>query len=210
MVDFFIQQLKKRLKEALPGVEAHAHMAPLHRKEERFKPSALKNARQGAVLLLLYPHQKRLYLPLMQRPEYEGHHSGQISFPGGKMEMEDPDKIHTALREANEEMGIIPEQVELLGVLSELYIPPSNYLVLPVVGWVKERPQFIPDPVEVAQIIEAPLDLLLDNKAIQHTYQNLASGMRVKIPYFNVEEQVVWGATAMILSEFLAVVRELD
>lgn len=209
-MDYFIAQLKERLKEALPGVEAHAHMAPLHRKEERFKPAALKNARQGAVLLLLYPHEHRLYLPLMQRPEYDGHHSGQISFPGGKQELKDADKIQTALREAREEMGIIPEEVELLGTLSELFIPPSNYLVLPVVGWVKQRPQFIPDPVEVAHIIETPLDLLLDSKTIQHTFQNLASGMRVKIPYFNVEERVVWGATAMILSEFLAVIRELD
>ena len=209
-MDYFIAQLKERLKEVLPGVEAHAHMAPLHRMEERLKPAALKNARQGAVLLLLYPHEHRLYLPLMQRPEYDGHHSGQISFPGGKREPEDADKIQTALREAREEMGILPEEVELLGTLSELFIPPSNYLVLPVVGWVKERPRFVPDPVEVVNIIETPLDLLLDSKTIQHTYQNLASGMRVKIPYFNVEEQVVWGATAMILSEFLAVVRELD
>ncbi|WP_026135917.1 NUDIX hydrolase [Nafulsella turpanensis] len=209
-MDLFIAQLKQRLKEALPGVEAQAHMSPMRLEDERFEQAPLKRARQGAVLLLLYPHEHRLYMPLMQRPEYNGHHSGQISFPGGKQEPEDENKIRTALREAHEEMGILPHQVELLGTLSELYIPPSNYLVLPVVGWVKQRPHFIPDPVEVANIIEAPLDLLLDSKTIQHTYQNLASGMRVKIPYFNVEEQVVWGATAMILSEFLAVVRELD
>lgn len=204
-----IEQLRERLQETLPGPEAQAHMSPMQLRDERFQQQRRPHARQGAVLLLLYPHQGRIYLPLMQRPEYDGHHSGQISLPGGKQEPEDKDKIETALREAWEEIGVEPAKVQLIGQLSELYIPPSNYQVLPVVGFCTERPQFVADPVEVAAIIEIPLDDLLHEKSIQQTYRTLAGGIRMKIPYYGVDEHVVWGATAMILSEFLAIVRTI-
>jgi 8-oxo-dGTP pyrophosphatase MutT (NUDIX family) len=206
-VERLIEHIKKSLQETLPGPEAQAHMSPMQLRDERFLQKQRPQARQGAVLLLLYPHKGRLYLPLMQRPVYEGHHSGQISLPGGKQEPEDRDKIETALREAWEEIGVEPSQVQVIGQLSELFIPPSNYQVLPVVGYTRERPGFIADPVEVAAIIEIPLEELLHEKSIQQTYRTLAGGIRMKIPYYGVDEHVVWGATAMILSEFLAIVR---
>lgn len=184
-------------------------MSPMQLRDERFLEQHRPHARQGAVLLLLYPHNGRLYLPLMQRPVYEGHHSGQISLPGGKQEPEDKDKIETALREAWEEIGVEPARVQLIGQLSELYIPPSNYQVLPVVGFCAERPDFVADPVEVAALIEISLDDLLHEKSIQQTYRTLEGGIRMKIPYYGVDEHVVWGATAMILSEFLAIVRTI-
>jgi 8-oxo-dGTP pyrophosphatase MutT (NUDIX family) len=206
-VERLIDHIKKSLQENLPGPEAQAHMSPMQLRDERFLEQNRPLARQGAVLLLLYPHNGRLYLPLMQRPVYEGHHSGQISLPGGKQEPEDKDKIATALREAWEEIGVEPAKVQLIGQLSELYIPPSNYQVLPVVGYTRERPNFVADPVEVAAIIEISLEELLHEKSIQQTYRTLAGGIRIKIPYYGVDEHVVWGATAMILSEFLAIVR---
>ncbi len=209
-VERLIEHLKKNLQENLPGPEAQAHMSPLKLRDERFLERKRTDVRQGAVLLLLYPHNGRLYLPLMQRPVYEGHHSGQISLPGGKQEPEDSDKIETALREAWEEIGVEPSQVKVIGQLSELFIPPSNYQVLPVVGYTSERPDFVADPVEVAAIIEVPLDELLHEKSIQQTYRTLEGGIRMKIPYYGVDEHVVWGATAMILSEFLAIVRTME
>lgn len=204
-----IEQIRERLEQSLPGPQAQARMSPMRQQDERFLQQKRPQARQGAVLLLLYPFKGRLYLPLMQRPVYKGHHSGQISLPGGKQEPEDKDKIETALREAWEEIGVEPEKVQLIGRLSELFIPPSNYQVLPVVGYTRERPRFVADPVEVAAIIEVPLDELLSEKSIQQTYRTLADGVRMKIPCYGVDEHVVWGATAMILSEFLAIVRSL-
>lgn len=205
----FIEQIRERLQQNLPGPQAQAEMSPMRLQDERFLQAERPRARQGAVLLLLYPYNGRLYLPLMQRPVYKGHHSGQISLPGGKQEPEDKDKIDTALREAWEEIGVEPGKVQLIGRLSELFIPPSNYQVLPVVGFTRERPRFVADPVEVAAIIEVPLEELLSEKSIQQTYRTLTDGVRMKIPYYGVDEHVVWGATAMILSEFLAIVRSL-
>lgn len=208
-MEFLIEELRNRLQGTLPGPEAQAHMSPMQLRDERFLQQHRPHARQGGVLLLLYPYNGRFYLPLMQRPVYEGHHSGQISLPGGKQEPGDRDKIETALREAWEEIGVEPARVQLIGQLSELYIPPSNYQVLPVVGFCAERPNFVADPVEVAGIIEVSLDDLLHEKSIQQTYRTLEGGIRMKIPYYGVDEHVVWGATAMILSEFLAIVRTI-
>ena len=203
----FIGKLRKQLQQSLPGQKVQAKMSPLLDEDERFVQRTRPGVRKGSVLILLYPDQNGLFVPLMVRPVYNGHHSGQISLPGGKQEPEDPDRIFTALRESHEELGIDPEKVQVLGTLTELYIPPSNFQVLPVVGWTPQKPDFVPDPVEVAAIVEVPLEQLLNNKNIKQTKRLLSTGFSFETPCYFVEEQEVWGATAMILSEFLEVVR---
>jgi 8-oxo-dGTP pyrophosphatase MutT (NUDIX family) len=217
-VETFVKQLKERLRAPLPGPKAQALMSPLREQDERFRhvsgPDRLfrdrPGVRLGSVLVLLYPVGRHFYLPFMQRPVYNGHHSGQISFPGGKVEPEDPDRIYTALREAHEEIGVVPEEVEVLGTLSELYIPPSNYSVVPVVGWASSRPSFVADPVEVADIIEVPLEELLDEMNVRRAKRLLANGLRLETPFYYLRGREIWGATAMMLSELVTLIRELD
>jgi 8-oxo-dGTP pyrophosphatase MutT (NUDIX family) len=161
------------------------------------------NARQSSVLLLFYPYTDTVYFPLILRPTYPGVHSGQVGLPGGGFEAADRDLIHTALREAQEEIGVDPDHVNILGQLSTLYIRPSNNLVLPVVGWAAERPTFLPDPREVALLIEASLLEFLD-PANRRTEVWQLQNRTANVPLFGIQNQVVWGATAMMLSELLA------
>ncbi len=206
----FIKALKDRLQQPLPGIKAQALMSPQLEQDVRFKIKPRPDARQGSVLLLLYPRQNTIWLPLMQRPQYEGHHSGQVSLPGGKGEPDDPDRIYTALRETEEEMGIPRQGVQILGTLSELYIPPSNFVVLPVVGYMPAAPEFKPDPAEVEQVLELSLQDLLEENFIRFTDSPPGSLYRIRTPYYPVNERVVWGATAMILSEFVSMVNEME
>jgi 8-oxo-dGTP pyrophosphatase MutT (NUDIX family) len=201
----FIDCLAQILHEPLPGREAHQIMAPLPRPgwEADFQPPA--PPRQGGVLVLFYPHLQELHLPLILRPTYDGVHSGQVGFPGGGQDTLDPDLTATALREAYEEIGVEPSSVQILGQLSKLYIAPSNYEVTPTVGWVPERPHFRTDPYEVAQLLEAPLSALLD-PANRHEEEWQLRDRKARVPFFSVCEQTIWGATAMILSELLALV----
>ncbi|EMR03661.1 NUDIX hydrolase [Cesiribacter andamanensis] len=206
----FIDALRKRLQEPLPGIQAQARMTPELDRDVRFKIKARPDARRGSVLLLLYPQGGSFWFPLMQRPTYEGHHSGQVSLPGGKSEPGDPDRIYTALRETQEEMGIPMEQVQVLGTLSELYIPPSNFVVLPVIGYLPVQPLFVPDPLEVEQVLEVPLKDLLEENLIKFTDAPPGARFRIQTPYYPLQERVVWGATAMMLSEFIMVVEEVQ
>jgi 8-oxo-dGTP pyrophosphatase MutT (NUDIX family) len=146
----------------------------------------------------------------MQRPEYDGTHSGQVSFPGGKVEEFDEDRIATALREAREEVRIIPEEVTILGQLSELYIPPSNFLVFPIVGYSNKRPDFIPDEREVVDIIELPLAEILKPENIGTTSIVANKIFRFDSPTFVFNERIVWGATAMMLAELKVLLEEIS
>ncbi|AHM63449.1 NTP pyrophosphohydrolase [Flammeovirgaceae bacterium 311] len=210
MMEEFIHALKNRLQQPLPGIRAQALMSPQLEQDARFKLQPRPDARQGSVLLLLYPQQNTIWLPLMQRPQYQGHHSGQVSLPGGKWEPGDTDRLQTALRETEEEMGIPRQGVQILGTLSELYIPPSNFVVLPVVGYMPSAPAFVPDPAEVEQVLEVPLPDLLEENFIRFTNTPPGSLYKIRTPYYPVEERVVWGATAMILSEFVTLVNEME
>lgn len=209
-METFIGKLREQLQQTLPGQKVQARMSPLLDKDERFSERFRPGVRKGSVLILMYPDGNDIYVPLMVRSVYNGHHSGQISLPGGKQEAGDPDGIFTALRESQEELGIDPERVEVLGTLTELYIPPSNFQVLPVVGWSPQRPDFVPDPVEVASLVEVPLEHLLNNRNIRQTKRLLSGGFSFDTPCYFVQEQEVWGATAMILSEFLEIVRRTE
>ncbi|MCB0213925.1 MAG: CoA pyrophosphatase [Anaerolineae bacterium] len=170
------------------------------------------NCREASVLLLIYPicnqeEQPELHFALTRRPEYPGVHSGQISLPGGRREKgETPEE--TALRETYEEIGVSPDTLEIIGELSSLYIPPSNFCIFPFVAFCPQRPTFVLDAIEVAELIETPLSLLF-NPAIQKSeiwhFENY--GER-NIPFFEIFGHKVWGATAMILSEFLTLLEK--
>jgi 8-oxo-dGTP pyrophosphatase MutT (NUDIX family) len=155
------------------------------------------------VLVLFYPHMGDIHLPLILRSTYRGVHSGQVALPGGGREPEDHDLIATALREAREEIGIEPTEVDVLGPLTPLFVYASNYLVLPIVAWADHRPEFQADPYEVAALLETPLRRLLDPDALRRESWDLR-GQAVQVPFFEVKAQKVWGATAMILGELLA------
>jgi 8-oxo-dGTP pyrophosphatase MutT (NUDIX family) len=199
----FIAALQHDLQQPLPGRTAQYHMAPQPRPGAELDETPNPTARQSSVLLLFYPYEETVYFPLILRPTYPGVHSGQVALPGGGFEPGDGDLIRTALREAHEEVGVDPAQVSILGQLSTLYIRPSNNLVLPVVGWSAQRPTFLPDPREVALLIEASLLEFLD-PANQRTEVWELQNRTANVPVFGVQNQVIWGATAMILGELLA------
>lgn len=166
----------------------------------RSKPPQDGSVRGAGVLVMVYPHAGQLTTLLMRRTTDPSVHSGQISFPGGKAESCDADIIATALREAEEEVGVRVDRASILGTLTDVYIPPSHFLVTPVVVVLPHRPTFVPSPVEVAALLEMPLSHLLDPDAVKTTPMTL-HGHPFNVPYYDVYGQVVWGATALILSE---------
>lgn len=195
--------ISKALSQPLPGQDVQYALAPAGRREQALKP-LVNEPRLSAVLLLLYPQDGHWYFPLMRRPANSGLHAGQISFPGGKVEKEDASFEQTALREAKEEMGIVPDEVALLGQLTDIYIPPSNFKVHPIIGHTQRRPDFSLEPAEVEELIEVPVSRLLENDVVQNTEITTSSGLRLQTPYLNLNQQIVWGATGMMLNEFRA------
>jgi 8-oxo-dGTP pyrophosphatase MutT (NUDIX family) len=202
------EQLKKRLSKTLPGVTAQEKMASSIRTALRLKADPDEHTRKSAVLLLFYPEGEQIFLPMIVRPVYAGVHSGQVAFPGGRMEETDRDLPATALREAHEEIGVLPATVEVLGLLSPLFIPASNYMVYPVVGATNVRPDFNTDPREVAQLLEIPLNDLLDATRIGTKEIVVRDNITIQAPFYDLQGQTVWGASAMILSELLVVLEE--
>ena len=141
---------------------------------------------------------------LTRRTERLGNHSGQISFPGGRREPGDADLAATALRETHEEIGIALDHIEVLGHLTPLYVPPSHFLISPVVAYVAHTPRHQPNADEVAEVIEAPLSVLFDEAAKGAELRALISqnGKQLLTPHYRISSHSVWGATAMVLSEF--------
>jgi 8-oxo-dGTP pyrophosphatase MutT (NUDIX family) len=202
--------LEERLKYPLPGITAQNKMSSLVRLREWMKLKVPAGARQGGVLILLFPGKDDICFALMQRPDYKGVHGGQISLPGGKREPSDADIIQTALRESYEELGIIPETVNISGMLTPLYIPPSNFHITPVVGFSEREPRFIPAPEEVDSVIVVPLNQLMDPANIRPKRVKTGFGISLDVPAFFINGHIIWGATAMILSELKAILTEMD
>lgn len=203
----FIIYLKDRLKQSLPGMDAQLKMAPEPAAEgPRRQMKAPGHARKSSVLLLIYPNEK-CELELLLTLRSSGiDHGGQISFPGGRSEAtESP--VDTALREAKEEVGIDPEKVTIIGLLTNLYVKPSNNQVTPVVGYMTETPELSLDPKEVEEAFSVELDSLLEKKNLMVEDWNLRE-YTFKVPYWDVHRVPLWGATAMMLSEFLEIYRE--
>ena len=200
-IDNLAGWLQQRLTEPLPGRDAQLKMSSMKRIRQLLKFAVPAHARSSAVLILLYPLHGTTGLVLMQRPEYPGVHGGQISLPGGKYEEGDADSEATALREAKEEIGVNVQSIHILGRLTPLYIPPSNFLVTPVIGMSKERPVFHPDPEEVSGVIEIRVEDLLDDRLLQTRSIRIGTELTLKAPAYCINGHVIWGATAMILSE---------
>lgn len=209
MMDINKEKLRIRLKQPLPGISAQKVMMPKLDDPSRFAQYRKATARPGGVLILLYPHMGEMHIPLMLRPEYPGAHGGQISLPGGKKEEFDNSLVETALRESEEELGIPNEEVDVIGNLSELFIIASNFNVLPVIGSMDQRPDFKADDREVVEIIETPISMLLRSDAIRIKSFRVDGGLEIDAPYFDIYGHHVWGATAMILNEFLEVYKDL-
>ncbi|CAH0335963.1 putative Nudix hydrolase NudL [Flavobacterium sp. CECT 9288] len=198
----FLEIVPEIINSRLPAFDAHIKMAPLERIESLKKTDASNEIhRLASVLMLLYPKNGKVHLVLIVRNSYDGVHSAQVAFPGGKHEKDDLDFSYTALRETYEEIGIDPSKIKIIKPFTELYIPPSNFLVYPFLGISKEPLDFILDPLEVAQIIEIPLMLLLNNEILVNKKQITSYSNEIFVPGFNINEHIVWGATAMILSE---------
>lgn len=165
-------------------------------------PPGAPSPRRGAVLLLLYPVNDAWYLPLTVRTAALRQHSGEVSLPGGRYDETDGTLEQTALREAWEEIGVETTQVEVVATLTQVWIPVSNFTVLPVVGITDLRPQWTVSAGEVGVIIEAPLTTLLDPTVV-HMRQRLLRGQEYEVPFFAVEGHEVWGATALVLAQFV-------
>lgn len=209
MTEKFIDKLRLRLKEPLPGADAHLKMKPILPSGSRFPLMDPLKARKGAVLILLYLKEDQWFFPLIQRPLYEGVHSGQVAFPGGREEDTDRDLFETAIRESYEEVGTDHNKVQVIGALSDFFVAASNHLITPVIAKYRGVPTFIPDEREVEQVIETPLAQLMDSTLLKEKEITAASGYRLWSPYYELQEKVVWGATAMMLSEFVEVLNDL-
>ncbi len=198
-----LQNLVSKLKKIeLPGEQFHYQLAPLFRQDELKALNVKhKNPKHAGVLSLLYPKQGETYMAFILRKTYKGVHSNQVGFPGGRYEEEDQNFKTTALRETEEEIGVPANQIKVIKALTELYIPPSNFLVYPFLGIMEEEPNFKLQESEVEALLEIPLSMCLDqsnfcNERIDASYAKL-----VEVPAYNFNGNVVWGATAMILSE---------
>jgi 8-oxo-dGTP pyrophosphatase MutT (NUDIX family) len=211
-VDFhsFLKYVPKIAKETLPAAHAHAKMAPIERLEllNSFSYEGL-SPKKAAVMMLFYPKESQTHLVLIVRNSYPGVHSSQIAFPGGKVESFDASMADTALRETEEEIGIHKSSIEIIKEFTEIYIPPSNFLVAPFLGISISEPSFVLQTDEVAGIIELPLTVFLDDKNVVTRKLTTSYAASIDVPAFLVKEHVVWGATAMMMSEFEDILKNI-
>jgi 8-oxo-dGTP pyrophosphatase MutT (NUDIX family) len=198
----FLKYLPKIEKVSLPAMDAHLKMAPIERMD------ALKKLNKdhltpkiAAVMMLVYPKNGISHIVLIIRNSYPGVHSSQIAFPGGKTELIDKNLAQTALRETEEEVGVRSSSIEVIRPFTEVYIPPSNFMVTPFLGFTETTPKFKLQPEEVAGIIEMPLHELFNDQIVVERKLMTSYAIAVDVPAFKVQEHIVWGATAMMISE---------
>jgi 8-oxo-dGTP pyrophosphatase MutT (NUDIX family) len=204
----FLQHVPNLIPVELPAEKAHVKMAPLERVAlMKNLDLSEKKPRIAAVMMLFYPKNGKTHLVLIVRNAYDGVHSSQIAFPGGKYEISDANFQETALRETHEEVGISSEKIEIIKQFTPMYIPPSNFLVHPFLGISSQELSFYPDIREVADIIELPLSVFLNDEIIIEATLSTSYAANVLVPAFNIQNHVVWGATAMILSELRDVLK---
>ena len=197
-----IENIIENLKQPLPGKEAHKELAPYRNEIELdFKN---KNPKIASTLLLIYPKDGETFFCLIERQEYEGTHSNQISFPGGKNESGESMK-ETALRETMEEIGVDPISINIIGELSQVFVPPSNFLIHPFVGYCDFTPDFKANEREVKRIIEVNIDELFKKDVIKikkMSFKKSSGNVNFEVPYLDLNNKIVWGATSVILNEF--------
>ena len=205
MIADTLRFLERVLKGPMPGLCAQLKMVTDPRPGDTVYHEVEDSSVKAGVLILLYPWKGRLHLVLTRRTEQVEHHQAQICLPGGRQE-EGESFDQTALRETCEELDITPESVRILGQLTPLYIPPSNYCIYPVVATTDFRPDFHPSTYEVAEVIEVPLDHLLDPQNVHKEIWTIG-GTEVWVPFFFHEGHKIWGATAMVLAEFVELLK---
>ena len=206
----FLAHVPKLMEVGLPASEAHFKMAPLERIESmKNLKIETKNPKTAAVMMLFYPKNGETHLVLIVRNSYQGVHSAQIAFPGGKYEPRDQIFENTALRETHEEIGIPPDSIEILKAFTRLYIPPSNFMVYPFFGICRDEIVFVPDTSEVADISELPLSVFMGDDILVSVNLTTSYAENIMVPAFKIEEHIVWGATAMMLSELKEVLKKV-
>jgi 8-oxo-dGTP pyrophosphatase MutT (NUDIX family) len=205
--DLFFETLRKRLAQPLPGEQAQNRMTSRARISTADYLVQRPDHRVSAVLLPLFPHNGTITAALIRRPSYEGTHSGQLALPGGKAEETDTSPAYTALREMKEEVGVLLNEAAILGELSPVYIPVSNFLVHPFVAQLPAKPAWIPDPREVDEVIEFPISLLDDETVKSRRRIPVGKNAFVEAPCYLVSGHVLWGATAMMFSELEALLK---
>lgn len=201
MNNSWLNRFTEILNSELPGEVAHKDMIPYRPLTSEMMVDA-EDYRESSVAILLYQENQEWKSVFIERPSYEGVHSGQIAFPGGKKDLTDTDLVETAIREMHEEIGFYDPNLELLGQLTKVYIPVSKFLVYPHVFLTHEQPIFTPDAYEVKDILPFSLfEILEESRLIQTTVQT-GNGVRIKnVPAFQIQEKYVWGATCLIVNE---------
>ena len=204
-----IEELKQKFLRPLPGALSHLKMSPRNRVDDFSGNNPMMPlAKRSAVLVLLFPDKGQLKTVFIKRSVYNGVHSGQISFPGGQYESTDASFEATALRETNEEIGVASDKIELIGQLTDFYIPPSNFLVKVYVGYTSQKPEYIPDKKEVQSVVEVNVEDLYDgNNITQKEFYSTSRNVLVNAPTYIINGVEIWGATAMIVSELLDVLK---
>jgi len=199
-------RLKNELLD-LPGEDAHVEMFPLRARTSDVLKSSL-NYRPSAVMGLLYPVNDQHHIILIERQDYDGKHSGQMSFPGGKKEESDSNELDAALRETEEEIGIPGYEIDVIGKLTDVYIPVSNFLVHPFLGYLRSTPNYVINEREVKSILSFDIrELLIEQNKIV-TDVLVGKGNTFKdVPAFFIQEKVIWGATALMLNEFKSILK---
>ena len=205
MIPLFIEALTKMLRRDLEGKSAQQKMMIT---PNRFPSENQENEGiPASILLLLYPLEGEWFFFLTKRSQDVEHHKGQISFPGGVVEKNES-KMNTAIRETNEEIGVDKDVIKIIGNLTPLYIPVSNFHISPFVGWTEEKPHTKVHDAEVKRVFSVSInDLILERNL--KTKKDFFSNKSVKVPYFDLNGETVWGATSMILSEFKFILRNM-
>jgi len=207
--DLFLKYLPNIQKTPLFGAKSHLKMAPKGREEMlKIWDYSKLNPKKAGVLVLFYPKETQTYFVLTLRSA-DGIHASQISFPGGKYEKTDNDLLRTAIRETEEEIGVTQRNIKIIKKLSDLYVPPSNFLVSPYMGFLEHQPKFIPQQNEVVEIIEVSLHYFLNLETTFHNIKTNYSNF-IGVPSYYIQGKIVWGATAMILSELKDIFAEIQ
>lgn len=204
-----IQKLTHQLQQPLPGWDGQVKMAPLA--DARYREEKA-DSRKAAVMALIYPETDGSHhIICIQRAIHPlDKHSGQISFPGGKYEETDASMLDCALREVEEEIGIRPDEIKVLGALSPLYVFASNFMVQPYVGYLDKKMDYTIDPGEVHDVVSMPIRDLLDDNVKKIKDIDVSVGKISDVPYYDLKGHVLWGATAMIMSELEAICRAVS
>lgn len=209
LADDFKEHLSFLLRQSLPGKKAHSLFAPNGRPIDFSILSDKESYRKSAVAIILYRENNDISFLLIKRPTYDGAHSGQIAFPGGKQELTDFDLEHTARRETLEEIGVLLENHQKLGQLSEVFIPVSKFVIQPYIYWMDSIPEFQLDAREVEYLIPQKINGILEKDAVKYTSISISENHSLdNVPHFYLSNEIVWGATALILGELREILNQ--